>query len=151
MILWLCNPNYIRDVVVPCVREGRERAGKTLEGFDIIAAVPSALTEDVGPSYDAMRRDLLPYFGLPFYRAMLERSGFAADIAALRRGRRRPGGDGRGDLRRVPRRPHRRRRRGRRARPASARYLDAGATSPCIGPIPKTDFAATLRAGAPEA
>ena len=29
-----------------------------------------------------MRRDLLTYFGLPFYRAMLERSGFGEDIAA---------------------------------------------------------------------
>ena len=29
-----------------------------------------------------MRRDLLPYFGLPFYRAMIERSGFGADIEA---------------------------------------------------------------------
>ena len=35
VILWLCNPAYIRDVVVPAVREGREKAGKTLEGFDI--------------------------------------------------------------------------------------------------------------------
>jgi hypothetical protein len=26
------------------------------------------------------------------------------------------------------------------------RYRDAGATSPCVGPIAKTDFAATLRA-----
>jgi alkanesulfonate monooxygenase SsuD/methylene tetrahydromethanopterin reductase-like flavin-dependent oxidoreductase (luciferase family) len=58
VILWLCNPLYIRDVVVPRVREGRERAGL-------------------------------------------------------------------------------------------ARYADAGADSPCIGPIPGTDFAATLRAGAP--
>jgi hypothetical protein len=29
------------------------------------------------------------------------------------------------------------------------RYRAAGATSPCLGPIPKTDFEATLRAGAP--
>jgi len=28
-----------------------------------------------------------------------------------------------------------------------ARYRAAGATSPCIGPIPKTDFEATLRSG----
>jgi hypothetical protein len=27
------------------------------------------------------------------------------------------------------------------------RYRAAGATSPCIGPIPKTDFEATLRVG----
>ena len=31
------------------------------------------------------------------------------------------------------------------------RYRDAGATSPCLGPISKTDFAATLEAGAPAA
>jgi len=30
-----------------------------------------------------------------------------------------------------------------------ARYRDAGATSPCVGPIPRTDFEATLRAAAP--
>ena len=29
------------------------------------------------------------------------------------------------------------------------RYLEAGATSPCVGPIPGTDFEATLRAAAP--
>jgi hypothetical protein len=28
-----------------------------------------------------------------------------------------------------------------------ARYREAGATSPCLGPIPGTDFEATLRAG----
>jgi alkanesulfonate monooxygenase SsuD/methylene tetrahydromethanopterin reductase-like flavin-dependent oxidoreductase (luciferase family) len=41
VILWLCNPNYIRDVVVPEVTAGREKAGKGIEGFDIVAAVPS--------------------------------------------------------------------------------------------------------------
>ena len=40
VMLWLCNPDYIRDVVVPEVTEGRERAGKPLEGFDVVAAVP---------------------------------------------------------------------------------------------------------------
>jgi hypothetical protein len=29
------------------------------------------------------------------------------------------------------------------------RYRRAGATSPCVGPIPRTDFEATLRAAAP--
>src|SRR2546421_5922626 len=31
VVLWLCNPNYIRDVVVPEVTAGRERAAKSLE------------------------------------------------------------------------------------------------------------------------
>ncbi len=61
---------------------GRERAGHALKGFDIVPAVPAALVEDPASAYTAMRRDLLPYFSLPFYRAMLERSGFGAEIEA---------------------------------------------------------------------
>ena len=45
VILWLCNPNYIRDVVVPEVRAGRERAGHRSTGC-VVAAVPSAVTDD---------------------------------------------------------------------------------------------------------
>lgn len=145
VVLWLCNPNYIRDVVVPCVREGRERAGKALDGFDIVAAVPSAATDDRDAAWAAMRRDLLPYFGLPFYRAMLERSGFEADVAGYDAAAGDPQAMGAaigagflevltavGDEAQV--------------RAGIQRYLDAGATSPCVGPIAKTDFDATLRA-----
>ena len=86
VVLWLCNPNYIRDVVVPTVREGREKAGKTLEGFDIVRRGPVGGAPTTSrAAYDAMRRDLLPYFGLPFYRAMIERSGFGGDIAPTTR------------------------------------------------------------------
>jgi alkanesulfonate monooxygenase SsuD/methylene tetrahydromethanopterin reductase-like flavin-dependent oxidoreductase (luciferase family) len=148
VVLWLCRPDYIRDVVVPEVTAGRERAGKSLERFDIVPAVPAALTDDPAPAYEAMRRDLLPYFGLPFYRAMLERAGFDADVAAYDAA----GGDVEamqaaistdflealtavGDEAAV--------------RAGIDRYREAGATSPCVGPIPKTDFEATLRAGAP--
>ena len=148
VILWLCNPEYIERVVVPEVTAGRERAGLGLDGFDIVAAVPAGATDDVGTAYDAMRTDLLPYFGLPFYRAMLERSGFGDDIAAYDAA----AGDvdamraaisdrflgvltAVGDEAGV--------------RDGVARYQAAGATSPCVGPIPKTDFEATLRAAAP--
>jgi alkanesulfonate monooxygenase SsuD/methylene tetrahydromethanopterin reductase-like flavin-dependent oxidoreductase (luciferase family) len=150
VILWLCNPEYIREVVVPEVATGRERAGKTLEGFDVVAAVPAAATDDPGAAWTAMRRDLLPYFGLPFYRAMLDRSGFGADIAAFDEAA--GGGDGEAmraaisenflrTLTAVGSDDD--------VRAGVQRYLDAGATSPCIGPIPKTDFDATLRAAAP--
>ena len=46
VMLWLCNPQYIRETVIPEVRSGRERAGKTLEGFDVVAAVPVGVTDD---------------------------------------------------------------------------------------------------------
>ncbi len=144
VLLWLCSPQYIQAVVVPEVTAGRERVGKTLEGFDIVPAVPAALTEDRAGAYGAMRRDLLPYFGLPFYRAMLERSGFDADIQAFDAA----GGDfaamqaavsddfldqltAVGDESAV--------------QEGVERYRAAGSTSPCVGPIPATDFEATLR------
>lgn len=148
VVLWLCNPNYIRDVVVPAVTEGRERAGLGLEGFEIVAAVPGACTDDPGQAFAAQRRDLIPYFGLPFYRAMLERSGFGADIAAYDAA----AGDADaqaaaisdgflellcaiGDAEAV--------------QAGLERYREAGATLPCLGPVAGTDFDAALEAGAP--
>jgi alkanesulfonate monooxygenase SsuD/methylene tetrahydromethanopterin reductase-like flavin-dependent oxidoreductase (luciferase family) len=148
VMLWLCNPRYIAEVVIPEVTAGRERAGLGIEGFDVVAAVPGAMTEDPASAYSAMRRDLLPYFGLPFYRAMIERTGFGEDIAAFDAAAGEMEGmqnaisdafleeltavgDGGGDA----------------VRAGLERYRAAGATSPCLGPIAKTDFEATLRAG----
>src|SRR5207245_6542260 len=51
-ILWLCPPAYVRDVALPALERGRKRAGKTLSGFEVVAAVPLAVTGDVagGPA-----------------------------------------------------------------------------------------------------
>ncbi len=93
-----------------------------------------------------MRGELIPYFGLPFYRAMIERSGFGAEIAAYDAA----AGDlaamqsaisdeflaaltAIGDASAV--------------RAGIERYRAAGASTPCIGPIGKSDFEATLEAG----
>lgn len=144
-MLWLCNPTYVREVVLPAVLEGRERAGKSLDRFEIVAAVPAAATDQPSSAYEAIRGELLGYFGLPFYRAMLVRSGYGADIAAYDAAN--------GDVAKM------------RAaisddfldaltavgdeqgvRAGVERYRAAGVTLPCIGPIAKTDFDATLRA-----
>ena len=110
----------------------------------------ASVTDDPASAYETMRRDLLPYFGLPFYRAMIERSGFEADVAAY------DGAAGAGDVEKMQ------------AaistdflevltavgdeeavRAGLERYQDAGTTSPCVAPIPGTDFEATLRTAAP--
>jgi alkanesulfonate monooxygenase SsuD/methylene tetrahydromethanopterin reductase-like flavin-dependent oxidoreductase (luciferase family) len=147
VMLWLCNPDYIRDVVVPEVTKGRERAGKSLEGFDIVAAVPAAVTEDADTARASLRGDLIPYFSLPFYRAMIERSGYGDEIGAF------DDAMGRGDsetaaaaisdrfleqLAAVGSATD--------AEASVRRYIDAGATSPCLGGIPRTDFDVTLKA-----
>ncbi len=149
VMLWLCAPDYIRDTVIPAVREGRERAGKSLDGFDVVAAVPAGLTDDRDAALAAMRGELVTYCSLPFYRNMLEASGFGDEIAAFDEGI--AGGDveaakrgisermldslaGIGD--------------GDAVRGAVNRYREAGAVSPCVGGVPGTDFDATLEAAA---
>ena len=151
VMLWLCIPDYIHDVVVPAVRAGREKAGKSMEGFDIVAAVPAAVTEDKEGAYQVMRADLMTYFSLPFYRAMIEGSGFEEDIEAY------DAGMAEGDIDKAMAgisafyldaltaigSPED-------VRAGVERYAQAGATSPCIGPVPRTDFEATLEAAAPK-
>jgi alkanesulfonate monooxygenase SsuD/methylene tetrahydromethanopterin reductase-like flavin-dependent oxidoreductase (luciferase family) len=145
VLLWLCSPAYIRDVVIPEVARGRERAGKALDGFDVVAAVPAALTDDRETVHATMRQELVTYFSLPFYRAMLERSGFGDEIAAFDAGMQ--AGDperakaglseamleqltGIGSAEEV--------------RAGVERYRKAGATSPCVGAVPRTDYESTL-------
>jgi alkanesulfonate monooxygenase SsuD/methylene tetrahydromethanopterin reductase-like flavin-dependent oxidoreductase (luciferase family) len=147
VMLWLCNPDYIRDVVVPSVREGRERAGKSLDGFDIVPAVTVALTDDSDAARATMRQELVTYASLPFYRAMLEGSGFGDDLAAFDEGmqagnveKAKTGlsdalldslaGIGSADD----------------VRGAVERYRDAGATSPSIGGLPGSDFEGAIKA-----
>jgi alkanesulfonate monooxygenase SsuD/methylene tetrahydromethanopterin reductase-like flavin-dependent oxidoreductase (luciferase family) len=147
VILWLCNPHYIRDVVVPTVTEGREKAGRGLEGFDIVAAVPSAVTTAPEDARARLRAELVPYFSLPFYRAMLERSGFGADVEGFDRGMQDGGPDAAvaaisddylGLLAAIGNPDE--------AGASVRRYRDCGATSPCVGGIAKTDFDTTLEA-----
>jgi alkanesulfonate monooxygenase SsuD/methylene tetrahydromethanopterin reductase-like flavin-dependent oxidoreductase (luciferase family) len=147
VMLWVCNHAYVRDVVIPEVTKGREKAGKTLEGFDVVAAVPSALTDDREATFGALRQELVTYFSLPFYRAMIERSGYAECVNAFDEGMQ--AGDVEnakagiseqfldalgaiGDEQQV--------------KDGVKRYLDAGAVSPCVGGIPGTDFEGTLGA-----
>ncbi len=84
-ILWLCPPGYVRDVALPALERGRTRAGKTLDGFDIVAAVPLAVTDDPAGARAAFRGELARYLVLPFYRAMLEASGLADGVRAFDR------------------------------------------------------------------
>jgi alkanesulfonate monooxygenase SsuD/methylene tetrahydromethanopterin reductase-like flavin-dependent oxidoreductase (luciferase family) len=147
VMLWLCGPEYIERVVIPEVTKGREKAGKTIDGFDVVAAVPVGLTDDPDAAREAMRGQLLTYASLPFYRKMLEASGWSADIAAFDAGMADGDADkakaglsdemidsliGAGDAEAV--------------RSAVKRYQDAGTVSPCIGGLPGGEFDAAMEA-----
>jgi alkanesulfonate monooxygenase SsuD/methylene tetrahydromethanopterin reductase-like flavin-dependent oxidoreductase (luciferase family) len=147
VMLWLCNPDSLRDLVVPAVTEGRERSGQGIEGFDVVAAVPVGLTDDPDAARARQRQELVTYASLPFYRAMLERSGFGDDLAAFDEGiqagdveRAKAGLSDRmlGALAGIGSADD--------LRAAVERYREAGTTSPCIGGIPGTDFDGALGA-----
>jgi len=84
-VLWLCAPAYIREQAIPAIRRGRERAGKSLDGFEVVAAMPAALTVDRAAGNALFKAELVRYLALPFYRAMLEHSGFGPELAAYDR------------------------------------------------------------------
>jgi F420-dependent oxidoreductase-like protein len=84
-ILWLCPPDYVRDVALPAITRGRRRANRPLDGFEIVAAVPLAITDDRAAAMTAFRAELARYAALPFYRAMLQAAGLGAEIAAFDR------------------------------------------------------------------
>ena len=122
VVLWMCSPAYIRDTVIPHVKAGRERAGKTMDGFEIAAAVPVCLTQDREAGLKVFRNTVERYASLPFYRRALDAGGFGEQLAA---------GTisdemldelgGIGDEGRV--------------RDAVRRYSEAGTTLPCVGPF----------------
>jgi alkanesulfonate monooxygenase SsuD/methylene tetrahydromethanopterin reductase-like flavin-dependent oxidoreductase (luciferase family) len=141
VVLWACPADYVRDVVLPEVAKGRAEVGKALDGFAVMPAVLAAAGDDPTAA-DGIRTDLYRYFGLPFYRAVFQASGFGAELAAYDTAapdvaaqkvaisdRVIASLSAIGDV------------------PAGlARYRAAGATNPLVAPVHGTDFTATLRA-----
>ena len=122
VVLWMCSPKYISEVVLPHVAAGREKAGKSMEGFDIVAAITACLTSDRPAALDVFRKTVERYASLPYYRKMMDASGFAEELAAGQ------ATDamldelaGIGDESQV--------------RDVVQRYRDAGTTLPCVGPF----------------
>ncbi len=142
VILWLCPPAYVREVAVPALERGRRRAGTGLAGFEIVAAVPLAVTDDRAGALAAFRNELTRYLTLPFYRAMLEASGYRDQLRVFDADREAPdrlvhdlGAVGDRDA----------------ARAYVAAYREAGVTLPAVRPITFPDaswYGPTLEAAA---
>ena len=139
VVLWMCSPDYVRDQVVPRVKAGREKAGKSLQGFEIVSPVSVCLTTDRAAGLDAFRQTVTRYASLPYYRKMMDASGFREELDAGRVS------DemvdqlaGVGDQEQV--------------RAAIRRYREAGVTLPGAGPFSghkgAAGFEATLEAAA---
>jgi F420-dependent oxidoreductase-like protein len=135
--LWMCSPAYIAGEVVPRVRAARERVGKTMDGFEILAAFDASLTTNVEGARGIFRGRFQRYASLPSYRRVLDVGGFADELA-------------RGEI--TDATLHEMAALGdeRAVRETVRRYRDAGCTLPLVGPFAQHEgaagFEATLRA-----
>ena len=139
IVVYMCSPAYIRDQIIPALTAGRQKVGKTLDGFEIVAAVPISLTTDRTGGHAAFQKTVERYASLPYYRKMMDASGFKAQLEA---------GEiteemldelaGIGDEQQV--------------RDVVRRYREAGVTLPGVGPFGghagAAGFEATLEAAA---
>lgn len=73
-ISWVCPLPYLRDVAVPAIREGADRAGRTPP--PLIAHVPVVVSEDMDAVREASRRQIGFYPRVPFYSQMFQDAGF---------------------------------------------------------------------------
>jgi len=115
--LWMCAPGYIRDEVMPRVGAGRKKAGKPLDGFEVMAAVPVSLTTDRAAGLEGFRQTATMYASLPYYRKALDKT--FADMSDTPNDRILDELAGIGDERAV--------------KATLERYREAGVTLPIIG------------------
>lgn len=137
VLLWLCDDRYVRDVVVPNVREGAERAGRDPATIDIIPAITCAyVDDDASGAEQTFRKSLITYLSLPFYRSMLSDSGYASVLEQFDAGM--SAGDVPTALQAIP--SEMLNTLGcigdaEAIRAAVGRFRDAGATMPGVGPL----------------
>jgi F420-dependent oxidoreductase-like protein len=110
VVLYMCAPGFIKDHVMPHVKTGRQKAGKSMEGFEIVAAVDACVTSDRDAALATYQKTLDRYAALPFYRRAMEAGEFNPDVLAAI-----------GEAEQV--------------RDAIARYRDVGVTLPGVGPF----------------
>jgi alkanesulfonate monooxygenase SsuD/methylene tetrahydromethanopterin reductase-like flavin-dependent oxidoreductase (luciferase family) len=82
VVLYMCAPAYIRERVIPALEAGRAKVGRTLEGFEIVAAVDTCLTSNRKAALEVYRKTVERYASLPFYRKAMDAGGFKEELDA---------------------------------------------------------------------
>jgi F420-dependent oxidoreductase-like protein len=88
-LLLTCMNPLRPEVILDPVRAGRERVGKTMEGFDVAPTVAVAIADDLEAARRPFKEQLALYIGgmgakeKNFYREYLSRVGFEAECARI--------------------------------------------------------------------
>ncbi|MGP3925716.1 MULTISPECIES: LLM class F420-dependent oxidoreductase [unclassified Streptomyces] len=82
-------PEHAEETTIGSIRAGREKAGKTLEGFDLVPTVPMAVGDDVDALADLFRPYTALYVGgmgsakQNFYNRLAQRMGYEKEAAEI--------------------------------------------------------------------
>ncbi|MBP8532823.1 LLM class F420-dependent oxidoreductase [Streptomyces sp. MK37H] len=83
------DPEHAEETTLSSLRAGREKAGKDLEGFDVVPTVPMALGDDVRALADQFRPYTALYVGgmgsakQNFYNKLAQRMGYEKEAAEI--------------------------------------------------------------------
>ncbi|MEI8240884.1 MAG: LLM class F420-dependent oxidoreductase [Actinomycetota bacterium] len=72
---------YLREVTIPALERGRAKAGKTMEGFEIVGpsfVVTGTTEEEMAAATKGTRQQIAFYGSTPAYRGVLELHGWGA-------------------------------------------------------------------------
>ncbi|MFD9330348.1 LLM class F420-dependent oxidoreductase [Streptomyces sp. NPDC060065] len=88
-LLLFSSAEHLEETTLAPIRAGREKAGKTLEGFDVCPTVPIALGDDVNALADLFRPYTALYVGgmgsrqQNFYNKLARRMGYEKEAAEI--------------------------------------------------------------------
>ncbi|MDG9704903.1 LLM class F420-dependent oxidoreductase [Streptomyces sp. DH37] len=101
-------PEHAEETTLGALRAGREKAGRTMEGFDVVPTVPLAVGDDIDALADTFRPYTALYVGgmgsrkQNFYNRLAQRMGYEKEAAEIQE--RYLSGDKEGAAAAVPRR-----------------------------------------------
>ncbi|MEV6314928.1 LLM class F420-dependent oxidoreductase [Streptomyces sp. NPDC051776] len=88
-LVLFCAPEHVEETSLGHIRVGREKAGKTLDGFDLVPTVPMAVGDDVDALADLFRPYTALYVGgmgsakQNFYNKLAQRMGYEKEAAEI--------------------------------------------------------------------
>lgn len=88
-LLIFASAGHLEDTALRHIRAGREKAGKTMDGFDVCPTVPLAVGEDVDALADLFRPYTALYVGgmgsreQNFYNRLAQRMGYEKEAAEI--------------------------------------------------------------------
>ncbi|MEU7748177.1 LLM class flavin-dependent oxidoreductase [Nonomuraea sp. NPDC049158] len=75
IVIWLCSARYVREQVMPVVREACAALGKREEDFTVLTILPAYTGDDLVEQTNRWEKTTASYRMLPYYRHVLDAYG----------------------------------------------------------------------------